>query len=62
MVGGAFPPLSDSELAAFLRQLCGRLPDDLAANVTGELDRGDHPGVVAERLRDELRRRGEIPS
>ena len=61
MVGGAFPPLSDAELGRFLRDLAGLLPDDLAAAVTGELDRGDHPGTVAQRVRDELRRRGELP-
>ncbi len=61
MGGGAFPPLSDAELAGFLRELTGRLPEDLAAAVNAQLDRGDHPAVVAQRLRDELRRRGELP-
>jgi len=57
----AFRPLSDSELADFLRQLVGRLPDDLAGAVTAGLDRGDEPAAVARQVRDELRRRGELP-
>lgn len=57
----AFPPLSDRELADFLRQLVGRLPDDLAAAVTTGLDRGDPPATVARQVRHELRRRGDLP-
>jgi hypothetical protein len=57
----AFRPLSDAELADFLRELVGSLPDDLAGQVTAGLDRGDPPAIVARRGRDELRRRGDLP-
>ena len=58
----AFPPLSDKELADFLRELTETLPGDLAETVSAALDRGDDPGGVARLLRDELRARGQIPS
>jgi hypothetical protein len=57
----AFPPLSDAELAEFLRELAASLPDDLAGQVTAGLERGDPPATVARRVRDELRRRGDLP-
>jgi hypothetical protein len=57
----AFRPLSDAELVDFLRQLVGRLPEDLAGQVTAGLDRGDPPATVARQVRDELRRRGDLP-
>ena len=57
----AFRPLSDPELADFLRELAGSLPDDLAGQVTAGLDRGDPPATVARQVRDELRRRGDLP-
>jgi len=58
----AFPPLSDTELVGFLRELTETLPDDLAETVTAALDRGDDPGGLARVVRDELRSRGQIPS
>ena len=58
----AFPPLSDKELADFLRELTETLPGDLAETVTVALDRGDDPGGLARLVRDELRSRGQIPS
>ena len=60
--GAAFPPLSDTELVDFLRELTETLPDDLAETVTIALDRGDDPGGLARVVRDELRSRGQIPS
>jgi hypothetical protein len=60
--GTAFPPLSDLELAEFLRELTAKLPDDLAETVTAALERGDDPGGLARLVRNELRQRGEIPS
>jgi hypothetical protein len=60
--GAAFPPLSDKELAEFLRELTASLPDDLAETVTTALDRGDDPGGLARLVRNELRERGQIPS
>jgi hypothetical protein len=60
--GTAFPPLSDEELVAFLRELTETLPDDLAKSVTAALERGDDPAGVARVVRDELRSRGQIPS
>jgi hypothetical protein len=58
----AFPPLSDKELAEFLRELTASLPDDLAETVTVALDRGDDPGGLARLVRNELRQRGQMPS
>jgi len=58
----AFPPLSDAELTEFLRELTASLPDDLSESVTAALERGDDPGALARVVRDELRRRGQIPS
>jgi hypothetical protein len=58
----AFPPLSDEELVEFLRELAGRLPDDLAETVTTALERGDDPGALARLIRNELRERGQIPT
>jgi hypothetical protein len=58
----AFPPLSDQELADFLRELTETLPDDLAGTVSEALERGDDPAGIARRVRDELRARGQIPS
>ena len=58
----AFPPLSDTELVDFLRELTETLPDDLAETVTAALDRGDDPGGLARVVRDELRSRGQIPT
>ena len=60
--GAAFPPLSDEELVAFLRELTASLPDDLAETVTAGLDRGDDPAGLARLVRNELRQRGHIPS
>ena len=60
--GAAFPPLSDEELAEFLRELTAALPDDLAETVTAALERGDDPGGLARLVRNELRQRGHIPS
>jgi hypothetical protein len=60
--GAAFPPLSDAELAEFLRELTATLPDDLAETVTAALERGDDPGGLARLVRNELRQRGQIPS
>jgi hypothetical protein len=60
--GAAFPPLSDTELVEFLRELSAMLPDDLAETVTTGLDRGDDPGGLARLVRNELRQRGQIPS
>jgi len=57
----AFPPLSDEELADFLRDLAGNLPADLAETVTAALERGDDPAGLARVVRDELRARGHIP-
>jgi len=58
----AFPPLSDKELADFLRELTETLPADLAESVSAALDRGDDPAGIARLVRDELRARGQIPS
>ena len=58
----AFPPLSDKELAEFLRELTASLPEDLVETVTTALDRGDDPGGIARLVRNELRERGQIPS
>jgi hypothetical protein len=58
----AFPPLSDKELAEFLRELTETLPGDLAETVRAALDRGDDPAGLARVVRDELRARGQIPS
>jgi hypothetical protein len=58
----AFPPLSDAQLAEFLRELTAALPDDLAETVTAALERGDDPGGLARMVRNELRQRGQIPS
>jgi len=58
----AFPPLSDKELAEFLRELAETLPSDLAETVSAALDRGDDPAGLARLVRDELRARGQIPS
>ena len=60
--GAAFPPLSDAELAEFLRELVPTLPEDLAETVTAALERGDDPGGLARLVRNELRQRGHIPS
>ena len=60
--GAAFPPLSDSELVEFLRELTKTLPDDLAETVTTALERGDDPGGLARLVRNELRQRGQIPT
>ena len=60
--GAAFPPLSDAELADFLRELAATLPEDLAETVTAALERGDDPCGLARLVRNELRQRGHIPS
>jgi hypothetical protein len=50
--------MSDEELARFLRELTGSLPDDVAERTVAELDAGQPPAAVAEMVRNELRARG----
>jgi hypothetical protein len=54
----AFPPMSDEQLADFLRELTGSLPEELAARVMAQLDGGQPPATVARMVRDELRASG----
>jgi hypothetical protein len=56
----AFPPMSDQQLADFLRELAGSLPDELGAKVLAELERGQPPASVARMVRDELRAGGHL--
>jgi hypothetical protein len=58
----AFPPMSDEQLADFLRQLVESLPGDLGARVLAGLDGGHPPATVARMVRDELRAAGHLRS
>jgi hypothetical protein len=56
----AFPPMSDQQLADFLRELVELLPDELGAKVLAELEGGQAPATVARMVRDELRAAGHL--
>jgi hypothetical protein len=58
----AFPPMSDEQLADFLRQLAESLPGELGAKVLAQLEGGQPPAIVARMVRDELRAGGHLRS
>jgi hypothetical protein len=56
----AFPPMSDQELADFLRELAESLPGELGPKVLAELEGGLPPATIARMVRDELRAGGHL--
>jgi hypothetical protein len=61
-LSAAFPPMSDEQLADFLRELAESLPGELGAKALAELEGGQPPAVVARMVRDELRAGGHLRS
>jgi hypothetical protein len=61
-MGYAFPPMSDQELADFLRELAESLPGELGTKALAELEGGQPPATVARMVRDELRAGGHLRS